>query len=106
MLGAIFQQVLRLILLALFVGQLALNASPALAQEAQPPAASRQEAVETILPQGEKPSPEPATEETTATEGEIKPKAPSPKAKVTSPQPQNPYNRQAIEQFNQELYGE
>lgn len=108
MLSAIFRQVLRFLLLALFVGQLALSASPTLAQEAQPPAASRQEPVETVLPPAEKPSPGEGqvTEKTTATEGEMKSKTRSPKAKIAYPQPPNPYNREAIEQFNKELYGE
>jgi hypothetical protein len=91
------------------MGQLALSASPVLAQEAQPPAASRQEPVETVLPQGEKLSPgeKQVTEATNAKkESEIKAKTPSPKAKLAYPQPPNPYNRKAIEQFNQELYGE
>lgn len=108
MLHTILRQVLRLTLLVLFLGQLGLSSSPASATEVQPPAASRQESVETVLPQAQKQAPEgkQATEKPTTTEGQVKQKTPSPKAKVAYPQPPNPYNRQAIEQFDKELYGD
>ncbi len=101
---SLFLNVLRVVALIVLIVQLTF--SPALAQETpeavntQPPEMANPNEVKLPIPDEPK-----AEDSTTVPSSNPKPAPKISKPKVAYPQPPHPYDMQAIEEFNQELYG-
>jgi hypothetical protein len=105
-LKAFFLKVFQLVALTLLIAQISF--SSAIAQETQPSEATNNQSSEVVkpnkvnVPASEKPTPK----DSKATPTDKNKKAPAVSApRVAFPQPPHPYDTEAIEKFNEELYG-
>ncbi len=109
MLKSIGLLIVRLVVLTLFFVQVTLtfNINPVFAQEMQPLNSASSPTKETLSPTQETPAS--TAEQTTETQPispqEATQKPPTKGQKVTYPTAPHPYDMEAIEKFNEELYG-
>ncbi len=98
-------KIVRLLALGLFLLQLTFNGNIAFAQVNQPPEKSP-EAVEKVSPDSKAVSAEDEQKTDAKPVRESAQRATRGRQKVTYPQAPHPYDRKAIDEFNEELYGE
>jgi hypothetical protein len=101
-----FLKVLRLVVMVLLIAQV--TCSNALAQETVPPEAAKHQAPESVTPrEGKQPKPEEAkTEERQAAPHRNQEKTSTVSApRLTFPKAPSPYDAEAIDKFNEQLYG-